>query len=44
MQVEEYTGFDEGPVPGGPGIDPATGDEYWKGELRKRGIEVLAVP
>lgn len=40
-EVEEYTGFDEGPVPGGPGIDPATGREYWKGELEKRGIEIL---
>jgi len=39
-EVEEFTGFDEGPVPGGAGIDPATGDEFWKGELRKRGIEI----
>jgi tRNA(Arg) A34 adenosine deaminase TadA len=39
-EVEEWTGFDEGPVPGGEGIDPESGKEFWKLELEKRGITV----
>lgn len=39
-EIEEITGFDEGPIPGGPGIHPDSGLPYWQVELEKRGIEV----
>jgi tRNA(Arg) A34 adenosine deaminase TadA len=41
LEVEEITGFDEGPIPGGPGKDEATGKERWMLELEKRGIEII---
>jgi hypothetical protein len=40
-EVEEITGFDEGPIPGGPGIHAEEGIPNWQVELKKRGIEVM---
>ena len=39
QEVEEITGFDEGPIPGGE-ANGDNGRPLWMAELEKRGIEV----